>query len=83
MRSIALDHIDEVRNEVATALVLVLYLAPVALDILVHLYKAIVLEDPPQSEETNDHYGDNPLRELHCFLSNLEVSKPAREDRPR
>ena len=67
VRGIALDDIHQVRDEVATSLILVFYLAPLALDILVEVHEPVVIGDPPESEEDDDDYGDDPLREFHCL----------------
>ena len=71
MRSIALDDIHQIGDEVATTLVLVLYLAPLVLDILVNSDEAVVLRDPPDGKEDDDSYCDSPLREFHCLLTVL------------
>ena len=71
MRSIALDDIHQIGDEVATTLVLVLYLAPLVLDILVNSDEAVVLRDPPDGEDDDDSYCDSPLREFHCLLTVL------------
>ena len=67
MCGVALDDIHQIGDEITTALVLVLYLAPLALDILVEVHEPVVLGDPPESEEDDDDYGDDPLREFHCL----------------
>ena len=71
MRSIALDDIHQIGDEVATTLVLVLYLAPLVLDILVNSDEAVLLRDPPDGEDDDDSYCDSPLREFHCLLTVL------------
>ena len=79
MRSIALDDIHQIGDEVATTLVLVLYLAPLVLNVLINRHKTVVLRDAPDSEATDDEdtkaednsYCDSPLREFHCLLTVL------------
>ena len=48
MRSIAFDDIDEVRNQISATLILVLYLAPLGIDLLLDSYESVVLADPPE-----------------------------------